>query len=49
MIETYMNTDPKKVDEFVNNYPEKVWATQTDMVEFQGQLLHKAVVFFGER
>jgi len=49
MIETYVNADPKKVDDFVNNYPSKVWATQTGMIEFQGAILHKAVVFYGDR
>lgn len=49
MIKTYINTDPAKVDDFVNNYPEKVWATQTQTIEYQGQLLHKAVIFYGEK
>lgn len=50
MIKSFTSTDLEAVDDFVNNFPEPVWATQTDMIISQSGIpLHKAVVFYGKR
>jgi hypothetical protein len=53
MIKTFVSGIPEKLDELVNNFEKEkgrgvCFATQTEMIEFKGQLMFRATVFYKE-
>lgn len=48
MIKTFVNGIPEKLDEEVNNFEKEnnVFATQTEFINFNGQLMFRATVFY---